>query len=222
MRLLSHPLTETSPAYRDNPSPRIEERKTVAADGNRAYSITLGNHTGTHLDAPAHFHQDGRRLGTLEIGELLFERPRLIDLGRGDDQLIGIAELEPWVDQLADADLLLVRTGYGAAHRASDPHRYRHRGPGFAGPAAAWLRGRCPRLRAIGMDFISAAAPAHPEDGRVFHLAALDESAGPALLLIEDARLDPGLTSEELGRVLAAPLWLGDLDGAPVTMVAGL
>ncbi len=234
MRLLSHPLTERTPAYRDNPSPRIEATKTVAADGNRSYSITFGNHTGTHLDAPAHFHQEGRPLGGLALDDLLFRHPALVDIPAGDDTLIEIDDFEPWLDRLAEADLLLVRTGYGALCRDSDPARYRHRGPGFAGPAAAWLRRRLPQLRALGMDFISAAAPAHPEAGRAFHLAALDEGrvrgrpsvsapdAGRAVLLIEDMRLDPSLTDSDLGRVLVAPLWLSELDGAPVTVVAGL
>ncbi len=222
MRLLSHPLTASTPAYMDNPNPSIEPRRTVAADGNRAYSITFGNHTGTHLDAPAHFFEDGRRLGGLDIGQLLFERPLLVEVGRGDGELIGAAELEPWAGRIGDADLVLVRTGYGAAWRTSDPHRYRHQGPGFAGQAAGWLRQTFPGLRAVGMDFISATSPAHPDEGRSFHLGALDESSGPALLLIEDVLLDPKLASEDLGRVLVAPLWLSELDGAPVTMVAGL
>jgi len=222
LRLLSHPLTETTPAYMDNPNPSIKSRKTVAADRNRAYSITFGNHTGTHLDAPAHFFEDGRPLGGLDIGQLLFECPLLVDVGRGDGELIGAAELEPWADRIGDADLVLVRTGYGAACRTSDPDRYRHRGPGFSGPTAAWLRQKFPGLRALGMDIISATSPAHPDEGRSFHLGALDESSGPTLLLIEDVHLEPDLTNEDLGRVLVAPLLLSELDGAPVTILAGL
>lgn len=222
MRMLNHPLTATTPAYRNNPSPVVEATLTVAADGNRSYRVSFGNHTGTHLDAPAHFHEQGRRLGGLDISELLFQRPVLVDLPAGDDRLLGADDLEGVAGSFAEADLLLVRTGYAALCRDSDPERYRHRGPGFAGPAAQWLRRRFPQVRALGMDFISAAAPAHPEEGREFHLAALDESGGRALLLLEDVRLDADLSTASLGRILVAPLWLSELDGGPVTMVAGL
>lgn len=223
MRLLSYPINAETPAYRDNPAPLIRPHRTFAVDGNAAHLVSFVNHTGTHLDVPAHFHPAGSRLGDLDLTALLFDRPLLLDVAVGDGDLIDARRLAAAAGpDIATADCLLVRTGYAAAVRAADPRRYGTRGPGFAADAAAWLRAHAPDVRAVLMDIISATAPEHPHEGRAFHLAALDEQGVRPILLVEDVRLDPDLTQEQLSRLLLAPLQLADLDGAPVTVVAGL
>jgi kynurenine formamidase len=42
------------------------------------------------------------------------------------------------------------------------------------------------------------------------------------ILLIEDARIDPSLELSGVRRIIVAPLWLKDLDAAPVTILAEL
>jgi kynurenine formamidase len=62
---LTLPLDAHTPAYRDldgyqDPVYLAEPWATVAQHGYSVHRLQMGTHTGTHLDAPAHFHA-GRR-----------------------------------------------------------------------------------------------------------------------------------------------------------------
>jgi kynurenine formamidase len=62
---LTLPLDTHTPAYRDlggyqDPAYVAEPWATVAEHGYGVHRLEMGTHTGTHLDAPAHFHA-GRR-----------------------------------------------------------------------------------------------------------------------------------------------------------------
>jgi kynurenine formamidase len=52
---LTHTLTPTTPLYPGYPQPAIEPLKTFEKDGFYANKLTYGEHSGTHMDAPAHF-----------------------------------------------------------------------------------------------------------------------------------------------------------------------
>src|SRR5687768_7484367 len=52
---LTHPLRSDFPLFPGVPVPRSETIATVASDGWFERVVTLSEHTGTHLDAPAHF-----------------------------------------------------------------------------------------------------------------------------------------------------------------------
>lgn len=61
--------------------PRFKSRqlKTVENDRYRLHQISLGNHTGTHVDAPAHFLEDGATVSELPL-EILNGRVRVIEI----------------------------------------------------------------------------------------------------------------------------------------------
>jgi arylformamidase len=154
---LSHPFDPALPTWLDNPSPSFEPYSAIA-DGdvcNQTIVSTL-THNGTHVDAAFHFDPEGRTITDYPPEFWVFRAPVLIDLPRGDGELIGAAELEPHREAFADADLLLVRSGF-EAHRG-DRERYGRRAPGFAADSAPLLRA-LPNLRALAMDFPSASSP---------------------------------------------------------------
>lgn len=221
MRLLSFPLEPATPTYGDNPPTTVRQVSSIA-DGAVAnwFEITTINHNGTHLDAPFHFWQDGPRLTDLPLESFIYTRPLLIDLPKGDGELITAADLEPHAARFGIADLLLVRTGYGRV-RADDPARYGRRAPGFHPDAADVLLAPSSALRGMAMDIPSAGSPVHGAEAIRFHQEVLGATGrGRTLVLIEDVRLDPDLRQEELGRVLALPLMLAGLDAAPCTILA--
>lgn len=218
---LTYPLGPDTPTYRENPP--VEVRPfTRIEDGDAANTLELRtvNHNGTHLDAPYHFDPEGKRLTDLDLAEFVFDAPVLVEIPKSDGELITPEDLERVEPVLAGADLLLVRTGWAAACRRDDPKRYGLRAPGFAAAAGRFLLERS-AVRAVAMDMPSATSPVEgpPRDeGREFHRIVLG-SEGRTLLLIEDVHVD-ALGGERPARVIAAPLWLQDADGAPVTMLA--
>lgn len=225
MRLLSYPLGKVTPTYMENPAVQLEQVASIdKGDVANWFSLRTINHNGTHLDAPWHFNPHGKRLDQLAPESFFFTTPRLVDIPKDADELITDDDLRHHHDLISEADVLLVRTGFGSRHRNHAPGVYGQHGPGFAESAGAYVR-QFPDLRCIAMDVISAGAPAHPDDGVAFHRAALGATfpagaANPFVLLAEDCRLDDDLTAPDLGLVVMSPLILESADGAPITMVA--
>lgn len=57
---ISWPITPEMTAYKDKKTVSFEIVKNFEEDGVRESIITLSSHTGTHIDAPAHFLSDGQ------------------------------------------------------------------------------------------------------------------------------------------------------------------
>jgi kynurenine formamidase len=222
IRLLSYPLSPETPVFPDCPTPTFEPLfRTDRGDVCNMVTITTQNHVSTHIDGPWHFNPNGKRITEIDPGEFFFESPRLIDLARTDDELIDEADLRRHAAEIAGADMLLIRTGYGRRWRSTDPERYSQHGPGFTVAAGEYLIREQPSLRAIVLDWISAASPTHALEGHEFHRVVLGRQREDRyIFIVEDARLDPELIQGDLGHVIVAPLLLQDQDGGPVTMFA--
>ena len=59
---ISWPIFPGMTAYKDRNTVEIKQTKTFEVDGARESLITLSSHSGTHIDAPAHFLKDGKSL----------------------------------------------------------------------------------------------------------------------------------------------------------------
>jgi kynurenine formamidase len=212
--LLSHKLSEDTPAFADGPSLRISPIKEITSGGSsNSYTLTFPNHLGTHMDAPLHFDASGRPIADYEIEELVFENPVILDIPKGDSELIAESELRDATDDLSDADLLLLRTGF-EQYRDTDPVRYSTRNPAISPDAAAYVRNELPSVIAICLDTISASAVQHREEGRETHRTLLSSRD---FFIIEDAALSR--YSEDIQRVLAIPLYIVGVDSAPCTLL---
>lgn len=69
MRLIdiSWPLSATTTAYKNRYVINFEETKNFEHDGVRETKITLGAHSGTHIDAPSHFLKNGKTVDELPL-----------------------------------------------------------------------------------------------------------------------------------------------------------
>src|SRR5581483_5787880 len=92
--------------------------------------LTLGSHTGTHVDAPYHFLPDGPRLGEVPLDRMIAAALAPVPVGSGD--------------------ILLCRTDNSARWAAPEFQRdFTY----LTEDAAAWLVAR--GVRAVGMDYLS-------------------------------------------------------------------
>ena len=74
---LTQPIREGMPTYPGDPSVTVEPVATVAADGYAVRAVSLGSHTGTHVDAPAHVFADGRTLDDYPPERFVFDAVRV-------------------------------------------------------------------------------------------------------------------------------------------------
>jgi len=221
--VLSHPLAADAPVWPGNPpSADIELLHSIArGDDANTTILRLFSHSGTHVDTPWHFEPDGPAAWQLPVESFVFEAPRLIRVPAGERTTIGIEVLAPHAATIAEADLLMLLTGW-SGRRASDPVRYAGDGPLLRPEAARWLLDAGPRLRAIATDAISIAAPWDRTRAVETHhaLFGAGRTDGRFVLIYEDVRLVPEAAAAT--RVLAWPLFVEGADGGPVTIVAEL
>jgi kynurenine formamidase len=73
MRDLSHPVHTGMTVYPGDPEVTITSALTLERDGVAVAALSLGSHSGTHLDAPAHTVPGGRTTGSIDLDELTGE-----------------------------------------------------------------------------------------------------------------------------------------------------
>lgn len=213
--LLSHPLSVSTPAFAGGPSLSISPIKELRSGGSsNSYTLCFPNHLGTHIDAPKHCDDRGRPLSSYAAEDFVFTRPALLDLPKEESELIRPVELQPFKRRIASADLLLLRTGF-QKYRHADSVKYATRNPGISPEAATYLMHSFPRLRALGLDTISASAVRHREEGRAAHRILL---SGRDFFIIEDMNLMN--YPKRTRRVLIVPLIVEGVDSAPCTALA--
>jgi arylformamidase len=107
---ISVPLAEGLPFWPGDPSFSLEPVLLLEkGDGARVSRISLGDHSGTHLDAPAHMLENGANLDDISLS-LLMGRALVADF-RGCAE-IGLLELEGL--PLGGEERLLLRTDNSA------------------------------------------------------------------------------------------------------------
>ena len=207
MRLYDISLTVTPglPVWPGDPKFSIERMSDMRTGAAATVSrVAMGVHTGTHIDAPAHFIRDGAGIDALPLDALVGPARVVLLRPRGD--AIGAGEL-------VDAKIprgtrrLLLRTPNSARWRERRP-RFHRDFLALAPEAAAWIVAR--GIRLVGIDALSIAPF---RNGAETHRILL--SAG--VVVVEG--LDLGAVPAGRYTLAALPVKLGGADGAPARAV---
>src|SRR5438445_12366097 len=68
---ISWPISKATTGYKDRSVVAFDEVKNFNRDGARETNIHLSAHTGTHVDAPSHFLQDGKTIDELHLDKVI-------------------------------------------------------------------------------------------------------------------------------------------------------
>jgi kynurenine formamidase len=197
------------------PAVIVRSRIAEGRHSNTSY-LEMFAHTGTHIDAPWHFIDQGRKIEDFSIGEFVFSNVLLVEIPAGPHEPIPAAALKSHHDLLLRTDCLLIYSGF-SVYRDTDEQTYTHATPGLSVEAAEYLRG-FDGLRCIGVDFISIE---NVQNGRetnfpVHHLLLGRQAP---MILLEDANLS-ALRSKEIKKVFLFPLRMAGIEASPVAAVA--
>jgi kynurenine formamidase len=156
---LTQPLSETTPVLQLPPpfvnTPGLSRTEISHYDDRGPawwwYTLTLGEHVGTHFDAPIHWitGRDGKDVASVEPRQLIgpacvIDKTAEAEADHG--YLLTVADLEGWEaehGQLPERAWVLFRTGWGS--RAHDEKQFLNvgeNGPETPGPdvdASKWL-----------------------------------------------------------------------------------
>lgn len=139
---LTHTFDTHMPVYPGDPIPELIQIADLQKEGYTDYQIKTGMHVGTHMDAPLHMLEDGKRLSDIAV-EKFIGKGCLID-ARGAS--VVSADFLEKSDAKKD-DIVLVMTGFSKKFREAEYYgKFPEIGEDFAGKAVEL------GVKIVGMD----------------------------------------------------------------------
>jgi kynurenine formamidase len=162
---LTYPLTSEFPLFPVYEPARVAAKFTCERDGFFVNSWAFDEHSGTHVDAPAHFggQETVERIAPAELvlAAVVIDISRRVE--RDHDAMLAPDDVLAWERRhgpLPDRCAVFARTGW--ASRIHDPAAYLNadaggtmHAPGFSPEATEFLKRERPGVRAIGLDTAS-------------------------------------------------------------------
>ena len=196
---VSVPLRDGMPAWPGNPPVEIGRHEDMSKGGDANVTVlSLGAHTGTHVDAPVHFLADGVAIEAMDLSATMGEA-RVIEIG--DPASISHHELQAAKIVRGERILFKTRNSSYAWSRETFVEDF----VGITLGAAQYLAEIGPRT--VGVDYLSVAAFGGDASG--VHRALL--SAG--VWIIEGLDLAP--VAKGSYELICLPLRIPGSDGAP-------
>ncbi len=197
-------ITQDMPVWPGDTPPTLELKDSIVAGGTANTSqITLSVHTGTHVDAPHHFMNDGRTIEGLSMDTLI---GRAYVLNLPDVDLITAAVLDA-ADIPPRTRRLLFKTR-NSDYWAKGVKKFQTEFVGISADGAAFLVDR--NVKLVGIDYLSVApysssTPTH----RIL--------LGAGVVVLEG--LDLSKVSQGRYTLHCLPLKLAGSDGAPARVI---
>ncbi len=206
---LTNELCNGMPIYPGDPSPSFVSYATLEKNGVNLTKLTLGSHTGTHIDAPRHFIPDGIGVDKIPPSKLVGEA-YVCDMS---SKPIGSGITGPNLQKslegkLAEDDIVVCYTGCSERwgdESVSSNYTY------LTGNAAEYLVSK--KVRAVGIDFLSVEKFRAPDP--VAHKTLL----GNGIFIIESLSK---ATKQFVGKkilIICMPIKLQNGDGAPSRII---
>ncbi len=163
---LSHVLSPETPMFPAYDPVEVANKFSCAGDGFYVRSWGFDEHSGTHVDAPAHFAENGTTVDRIDPAELVLPivvldvRERLGGDPDGTVHPDDVLAYERRHGPLPERCAVFALTGWG--ERAGDPAAYLNadadgtlHSPGFSAESTEFLKTDRPGVRAIGLDTAS-------------------------------------------------------------------
>jgi len=200
---ISVTLGDSTPVYEGDPAINIIPHKSIAnGDSANITKLSMGAHSGTHIDAPFHFDQDGKHINELEL-DTFFGPAQVIEVATQD----GLVTREELIGTVSEGTTrILLKTPNSKLWDRSDFEK------GFASlslEAAEWVVEN--GIKLVGIDYLSI-EKFHSGDHAV-HRTLLTNS----IVVIEGlnlAQVPPGEYN-----LIALPLKIKDGDGSPTRAI---
>jgi kynurenine formamidase len=178
---LTHTLSPATPVFPEFKPMQMVERFAIARDGFHANELTFCEHTGTHLDGPAHFIPTGMSADRIPVDRLFAPLAVVSIKARADkdaDATVRVDDLAGWEKahgRIPPGALVAMHSGWDG--RIADARRFLNADtkktlhfPGFSEEAARFLVQERD-IAGVGVDTLSLDTGAAPK--YVAHLAIL-------------------------------------------------
>ncbi len=196
------PITDTMPVWPDDPPVRLELTKSIRqGDVCNLTSLTMCVHSGTHIDAPLHFIDQGRAVDAIPL-ELLNGPCRVIETDASPT--IEKGHVENF--DLKGCERILFKTGNSEFWK-NDVTSFKEDFVALGLSAAEYLAGKGVVL--VGIDYLSIES-FHAADGNPVHKTLLKNN----IVILEGLDLSAVPAGEY--ELMCLPMKLAGVEGAPV------
>lgn len=204
---LSHEVRNGTVVYPGDPEVEITTATTLEADGYNLSNVHMGSQSGSHVDAPRHFRNEGRTVDQITLYHCMGNAVIVDVSGKKEEEQITLADVKCYEEQIEQADIVLFRTDW--YQYAGEEKFFRH--PYLSREAGEYLLEK--GILTVASDAINIDATG----GTEFPIHDMYADAG-------------GLIAENLAHfddidfdnpfVVFLPLKLVGVDGSPVRAVA--
>lgn len=198
---ISWPISQSMTEYKDRLTVQLKQLTSVDKDGVRETFIALHNHTGTHIDAPAHFIAGGKTLDQFPL-ETFIGPCKVLDLTHVPEKITD-KDLEKHTIKTGDRILLKTRN---SKRTLDEPFDYNFV---YLAQSGARLLADL-QVRVVGIDYlgIERNQPEHET-----HIKLLSNN----IPIIEGLRL--GQVNPGIYMLICLPLAIPDIDGVPARAI---
>ena len=203
-------ISQNLPTFPGSPKPSFIHWSKIKTDGYNLELLFLSSHTGTHLDAPFHFMEKGRKIHQVSPSRLISDAI-LIKLHKDSNQSItkkDIINFEKKWGKIKENSTLVFSTGW---QKNLQKKYYFLNNPGLADSAATYLISK--KLNLVGIDSPSIDLGKNSKFS-VHHILAKNN----VLILENLCNLEK--ISGVYFKLIVLPLKLKDATGSPVRAVA--
>jgi arylformamidase len=161
---ISWPISTATTGYKDRFIVQIDEIKNFNRDGVRETAVHVSSHTGTHVDAPAHFLQSGKTIDEISLDRLVGECI-LLDMTTCAERITR-DDLRAYENDIVEGGIVLLRTANSdiALTDKFSPHFVYLEASG-----ALYLAEK--KIKAVGIDYlgIERSQQGHPTHETLMH-----------------------------------------------------
>jgi len=211
---LSLLLHEGMPTYPSpwHPTVDVHQIGRIEMEHRRSYSVTLGTHTGTHMDSPAHMVKDGITIDQIPL-ETIVGQAKVLDFSnKGRCDKITLEDLKQCGTALEKGDRILIKTGW---YKEWGSNAYYDRWPYITAEAARYMVD-------AGIIFLAMDVPS-PDDplsdtgyGKASPIHDIFLQNG--VILVEYLNRTLEITSDTV-KITALPLRVRGVDGFPSRVI---
>ena len=109
---LSWDLTKDTPIYPGDPEPNIEVATTIENEGYNLSGVYVGTQTGSHVDAPYHFSNDGDTIEKMELDYFFGEAVVVRVTDKKAKEEITMSDMVPYLDKITAGKIVLFNTNW--------------------------------------------------------------------------------------------------------------
>ena len=212
MKIIDLTLTVSDkiPTFPGSPQPNFIPWENVKEDGYNLEVLFLSSHTGTHMDAPYHFLENGAKIHEISLKKLVSEAA-LIQCRKSSDQSVtktDIQKFEKKHGKIENFSSVIFYTGW---QKNLQKKHYFTKNPGLSVSAAKYLALK--KISLIGIDSPSI------DLGKDSKFSVHQIFAKKGMLIVENlANLDK-IKSPKF-HLVVLPLKLKNATGSPVRAIA--